>query len=99
MGAWVQQYGSQGRFSAIVVADPDRFGDIVDENLAVADFSSAGGGHQRANHFIGARVGNHHFDLDFRQQVDLVLHAAVDLFVALLPAMTADFAHGHTVDP
>ena len=34
----------------------------------------------------------------FGQQVDVVFLAAVNLFVALLPAVAANFADGHAVD-
>ena len=37
-------------------------------------------------------------DPDLREQVHLVLRAAVDLGVALLPAVAADLADGHAVD-
>ena len=48
--------------------------------------------------FIRARGRHHHLDLHLGQQVDVVLLAPVDLFVALLPAMTAHLGDGHAVD-
>ena len=50
------------------------------------------------DHFFGARVGDHHLDLDLGQQIDLVFHAAIDLFVAFLAAVAAHFGDGHAVD-
>ena len=51
-----------------------------------------------SNHFLGAAVGHNHFELHLGQQVDVVLLAAIDLLVALLPAMAADVGDGHAID-
>ena len=82
----------QRRVAAVVVADADGVGDVVDEDFAVADFAGAGGRRQSADDFVLARVGDDQLDLDFGQKVDLVFHAAIDFFVALLTAVAAHFA-------
>ena len=42
--------------------------------------------------------GHHHLQLHLGQQIDVVLLAAVDLFVAFLAAVAADFGDRHAVD-
>jgi len=44
---------------------------------------------QGANDFLLAGRGHHHFELEFVQEIHVVLAAAVDLLVALLAAMAA----------
>ena len=46
---------SEGRFAVIIVSDPDRFGDIEDEDLPVANLARARGGGQCLDDFVGAR--------------------------------------------
>ena len=84
-------------FSAIVIPDPYRLGDVVHENFSVADFSRARRSGQRAQNFLQPGIGDHQLDLHFRQQIDVVFLAAIDLFVALLPAVAADLGDGHPV--
>ena len=46
-----------------------------------------------------ARLGrDHHFEFDLGQQIHVVFLAAIDLFVAFLPAVAANFGDGHAVD-
>src|SRR5262249_23962658 len=46
----------------------------------------------------GIVVVDYHFELDFREEVDLVLGAAVDLGLAALAAEALDFGDGHSLD-
>src|ERR1022692_3174872 len=94
----VARLGLEGRFTTVVVPDADGFGYVVDEDLAVADLAGAGGRGKSLDDFVEAAGRDHHFDLDFGQQVYVVLLAAIDLFVAFLAPVTADFGNGHAVD-
>src|SRR6266853_486527 len=88
----------QRRLAAIVVADADRLPHIEHEDFAVADLAGAGRARQGLDHFVGSRVGHDHFEFDLGQQVHLVLHTPINLFVALLAAVPAHFDNGHTID-
>src|SRR5688572_22392944 len=61
------------------------------EHASVTDFAGARGLDDRGNHFVNDRVGHDDFDLDFRQETDVVLLAAIDRRVALLAAVPPDF--------
>src|SRR5689334_1537931 len=85
-------------FATVFVADPNSFCDIVDKNLAVSDVSSPRRRAQCLHYLVGTGRGNNHLNLHLRQKINVVLLPAVNLFVALLTAMTADFRDGHAVD-
>src|SRR5258708_39296786 len=80
--------------TCVVVADADRVKHVEDEDLTVAYLSGASGRGNGLRNFPQARVRHNGLDLYFRQQVHVVFHATVDLFVALLPAMAAHFRNG-----
>src|ERR1700693_181664 len=82
----------------VVIANANGFRHVVDKNLAVPDFAGARAGHHGADHFVGAGCRNHHLHLHFGQQIHLVFHAAVDLFVTFLAAVPPYFGDGHPVD-
>src|SRR5579863_5656132 len=73
--------GSKRGFSAVIIADPYRLRDVVDEHFAVADLPRARRIRQGLHHFIQSRVCHHQLELDLRQQIDVVLLTAIDLFV------------------
>src|ERR1019366_1758736 len=88
----------EGRISTVVVTDADGFGDVVDEDFAVPNLPGARRGGQRFHHFLATGVLRHQLQLDFGQQVDVILLAPVDLPVALLPSVAAHVRDGHAVD-
>src|SRR3954447_9040069 len=89
----------EGRVSTIVIADANRLGDFVDENLAVSDLPGSGGCGEGPDHFLATVVGDHHLELHLGEQIDLVLLAAVNLFMSFLAAVAAHFRDRHTIDP
>src|SRR5579871_5937929 len=54
-----------GGFAPVSVADADGFGNVEDEDLAVADFAGAGRGGESIDGFFGERVGYDHLDAHF----------------------------------
>src|SRR6185437_863167 len=88
----------QSRFTAVVIADANGLGDIVNENLAVSNLSRASGARQHFNDLLGAAGWNHHLHLEFGEQVDVVFLAAIDLRMSLLTPMAAHLADGHAVN-
>ena len=79
----------QARFSPVSRADAIRVRDIGHENLAVAQLAGARRRHQFPDNLFGAVLRHHHLDFELRQQVHFVFDAAVNLAVALLPAVAA----------
>src|SRR5271154_6945280 len=91
-------WGLESSFSTVVIANPDGFGNFVDEDFAVADFAGACGAGDGARHFVEALVRHHQFHLHLRQQIDVVFLAAVSLLMALLPAMAANLGDCHAIN-
>jgi hypothetical protein len=89
---------SDGGFAAIAVTNPDCLDDVVNEDLSIADFSGAGRIRDALDHFLQPRIRNYQIESHFRQKIHIVFLAAVNLFMALLPPVTANFADGHPVD-
>src|SRR5262245_38858966 len=65
--------------SALAGADPDRFLDLVDEDLPVPDAAGVGGLDDGLDGLVCELVADDHLDLDLRQEVDDVLGAPVEL--------------------
>src|SRR5437867_7934 len=84
-------------FSTIIIPDPNGFGDVIYKDFSIADFAGARSGGQGLDHLVRARRRHHQLYLHLRQQVHVVLLAAVNLFVTLLPAMAAHFRDGHAI--
>src|SRR5215472_230222 len=91
-------WASEGRFAAVIVADPDGFGHVEDEDLAVADLAGPRGAGESLDHLVETAGWNHQFQLHFGQEVDVVFLSAVHLFVALLASVSAHVGDGHAVD-
>src|SRR5687767_7890395 len=66
-----------------------------DEHAPVADLARPCGLDDAGDHFLGHRVGYHDFNLDLRQEADVVFLAAIDRRVALLTAVSPDLGDGH----
>src|SRR5688500_3642998 len=62
----------EGRFAALIIANTDGFGHIVNEDLAVADFACFGRRGEGCDHFFRAGGSNHQLHFDFGKEVDLV---------------------------
>src|SRR3546814_5141629 len=77
--------------------DADHLLQCADEDLAVANLASAGGGLDRFEHTVELVVGDRHFQLDLGQEVDHVLGAAVQLGMPFLAAETLHFRDGDTL--
>src|SRR5262249_28580956 len=67
---------------------------VVDEDLAVADLSGTGRVLDGLDGAFDDVVGQGGFDLHFRQKVDHVFGAPIELRVSLLPAEAFDFGDG-----
>src|SRR5512132_467619 len=78
--------------------DANHLLDRSDENLAVADLSRARGLDDRLDRALDERIAKHHFHLDFRQEIDDVLGAAIELGMPFLAAEALDFGDRQTRD-
>src|ERR1700678_1527215 len=85
-------------FPGLVGADPDRFVDVINEHLTVADFP----GLRRLDDGDGCAfdhsVGQNHLDLDFRKKINRVLAPSIDLSVAFLAPESFYFRDRHSLD-
>src|SRR3954453_9448263 len=79
-------------------AYPDDAVDRRYPHLAVADATGLRGLHDDPRDVLDVPVVDEDLDADLRDQGDVVLRTAVDLGVALLPAVAADLADGHAGD-
>ena len=86
--------GSESGLASLVVADADSFVNVAYEDFAVADAAGAGGTEDGLNHFVLELVANHDFQLGFRDEVNGVFAAAVELGVAFLAAVSAGLEDG-----
>lgn len=86
----------QCRFAALAISNPNGFGDWIDEHFAIPDLAGAGSHGNCLGGLIGSRVRHNYFHFHLRQQVDVIFLAAIDLPVAFLPAVPANFSDGHT---
>src|SRR5712692_4914152 len=75
-------------------ADADDLFQIDDEDLSVADLSRVGRFFDGFDRLIEHLVLDRGLDLHFRQEIDHVFRAAIQLGVAFLPAETFDFGDG-----
>src|SRR5579863_5846204 len=82
-------------FSALVVADADRFFHPAYEDLSIADSPGPGGGADGRDCFLFHLVQDNHFNFYLRQKIYGIFSAAVELGVALLAAMSACLQNRH----
>src|SRR5262249_30446085 len=78
--------------------DVIRVVDRGDEDATVPDLARARGPDDCLNRRIENFVGDNDLDLHFRQETDVVLLAAIDGRMTLLPAVPTHLAHGHPGD-
>src|SRR5690606_37688079 len=90
--------GSDRVVAGLAGADPDRLFDVEDEDLPVADLSGARRGLDRLDGPLDELVGHGGLDLHFRQEIDDVFGAAVQLGVALLAAEALDLGDRDALD-
>src|SRR5262249_7069238 len=74
-------------------SNPDRFLDVGDENLPIADPPGLGGATDRLNRFLDHLIGEHNLDFHLGEKIDDILGAAVKLGVALLPSEALGLGH------
>src|SRR6266496_2638166 len=89
---------SQRIVPAFIIADTNRLVHAGAEDLAVANLASLGSRDDRALDLVHRIVGDHHFNLDLRDEVHRILASAINLGVALLAPMAANLNHGHALD-
>src|SRR6478736_136051 len=99
VSAVVRAQWSEGGGVPVAGADPHDALDRADPDLPVADPAGLRRRHDDADHVEGVAVLDHDLDPDLGDERDVVLGTAVDLGVALLPAVAADLADGHPGDP
>src|ERR1043165_86399 len=90
-------FSSERRCIGLAGADADDFFERHDEDLAVADLAGIGRFLDRLDHLLEHLVLDRGLDLHFRQEIDHVLRAAVELRVALLPAEALHLRHGDSL--
>src|SRR5216684_79388 len=61
--------GLESAFAAVIISDPDRFRDVKDEHLPIADLSSARAGNDSADDLVCAGIRHHHFQFNLGKQV------------------------------
>ena len=79
-------------------ADFHDLGDVVDEDLAVADVAGVQRLRRGVNDLLHGDLAHDDLDLDLRQQRGVDLGAAILLAAALLQAAAHDLGHGHAGD-
>src|SRR5882672_3694692 len=89
---------SKRAFPALLVANPDGFVHPCKEYLTVANLSCLGCLQNRIHPHVHKLVRQYQFQFNFRQEIYRVLASAVHLCMALLPAVSAHFRHGHSFD-
>src|SRR5205809_8007937 len=91
--------GSLERFRAgLTGADANDLLQIEDKDLAVADLSRVGRFFDGFDRLIEQFVLDRGLDLHFRQEIDHVFRAAIQLGVTFLPAETLDFGDGDALN-
>ena len=83
--------------AALGVSNADSFVYARAEYFSIADFAGLRGCDDCVLGLFNHIVREHHFDFSFRDQIDSVFTAAVDLGVPLLPSMAADFDDRHSL--
>src|ERR1700730_16444878 len=81
--------------SALLISNPDDFVDSGEEDLAIPYFPSGSRLYDGVNHRIHEIVRQHEFELDLGQEVHTVFTTAINLGVALLPAVPEHIGDGH----
>src|SRR5262249_14379201 len=101
MSGWERgatHYWLQSFLSALFVSAPDGFLNLRYEYFTVSDFACLRGLEDCVHSLLNESLGQNHCQLDFGKEVDGVFAAAVDLGMALLAAVPADFRDGHAFD-
>src|SRR5256885_9329580 len=93
-----QERALDRRFVGLAGADAHNVLDAGDEDLAVADLAGARRLDDGIDGALDLVVRHHHLDLHFRQEIDHVLGAAVELGMALLAAEALDLGDGQAGD-
>jgi len=86
---------SKCSIAALVVADADGLIYMGKKNLTVPYFAGSRGSRNCLYNPFHHVICQYHFNLDFRNEIDRIFTAAVNLGVTLLPAMAAGLEHGH----
>src|ERR1700730_10797936 len=81
-----------------LVADTDRFFHLAKEDFSVADISRRCCLQNRIDSGIHQVLRQHQLQLDFRQKIDGVFPASVDLRVTFLTSVAAYIGDGHSAD-
>src|SRR5256884_2320213 len=90
----IEAGGSDGVQSGFAGSDPDRFFDVGDEDLAVADPPGLGGTTDRLDGFLDHVIAEHNLDLHLGEKIDNVFGPAIKLGVAFLPSKPLGFGDG-----
>jgi len=86
----------QGRYSPLPGPDPDRIFDIGDEYFAVSDFAGSGGTDNRFHDGLYLIRTDNDFNLDFGNEIDLILRSAIELGVPFLLPESLYLGDSHT---
>src|SRR5438093_8546746 len=89
----------EGIASHLAGPDPVHLVRVGDEDLPVADLAGARRLHDGFDHLLGLLVVHQDLDTHLRNEVHLVLRAAVDLLVPALAAEPPDLGDRHALDP
>src|SRR5262245_35098882 len=79
--------------SGLPGADPDRFLDVGDKYLAVADPPGLGGATDRVDGSFHHVVAKYDFDFDLGEEIHHVLGAAIEFRMSLLATEALGFRH------
>src|SRR5262245_30401024 len=92
-------YGWLERFEVCLAsADAHSAFDWGHENLAVADLSGPGGDGEHFHNLVELLARDCNLEAQLGKEIHLVLGAALDFHMALLPHVAFDFGHGHSMN-
>src|SRR5262249_6553085 len=89
---------SERGISSVVVADSNCLRHVVDAKPAIAVFSCTGSGGECLDRFFGAVGRDDQLHLHFREEVHVVLLAAIDFAVPFLTPVAAHLGDRHPID-
>src|SRR5205823_15024258 len=87
--------GLESRDPSLLISNADRFVNLREENLAIADLSGTRGIHDRIYGPFHHVVSQYHFQFDFGNQIHGVLSSTIKLSMTFLPPVAAGLEHGH----
>src|SRR5690348_13021019 len=80
------------------ITDANRFRDVKEEHLAIANSAASCAFHHRFNGGFSNPIREHCLQLDFGNEINRVFVSPVDLSMSLLASVATDFADRHALN-